>query len=181
MEELSDVGAHVKEVYAHFGLAFYLSSVFEAGLAIALMQADFLGGYKTKIQADGPSAFDRPQFEAEFDTFMAQQHAQTLGNLIKRLQAVRDVPEDLMLAVTRGKAMRDMLAHHFFPERAVAFATWAGRDSMLEELNRAELLFRELDDRIRASMAPVREEIGMRDEVLQPYIERFMRDLNTDL
>jgi hypothetical protein len=40
--ELYDEGEHYKEVYAHFGLAYYMAGVFESGLANAILQLDYL-------------------------------------------------------------------------------------------------------------------------------------------
>ena len=58
-----------KEVFAHFGLAFYLSGVFEAALTYALLTLDFLSAQTEEIQRNGKANFDRPKFEAEFDKF----------------------------------------------------------------------------------------------------------------
>jgi hypothetical protein len=83
--EIYDEGEHNKEVYAHFGLAFYLAGCFEHGLAIALMHAGFLRKVKEDIDRNGKRSFNRKKYEADFDAYMADQYAQTMGNLLKRV------------------------------------------------------------------------------------------------
>ena len=74
-----DGDEHVKTVFAHFGRAYFMANVFETGLAIAIMQLEFLTGVAERIRREGRENFDQARYEADFDAFMDGQHAKTLG------------------------------------------------------------------------------------------------------
>ncbi len=168
-----DEGAQVKEVFAYFGRAYYEAGVLEAGLAIALMQIDFLGRIRDQYLADQGKSFDRAHYETEFDRFMENQHAQTLGNLIKRVSALPDLSGSLKERLREAKKRRDFLGHHYFRERAVEFSTRAGRDKMIAELHEDGDMFEAIDGELYAELAPVREKLGMNGKRFQEYLARF--------
>lgn len=173
---LEDDGEHIKETFAHFGRAMYAASVFEAGLAISLMTLDFLRTEAVRLRKAGRAAFDRAKYEADFDAFMKRQHAQSLGNLIRGLSKAVDLSPDLKSLIDQAKIRRDFLAHHFFRERAVEFASQAGRVAMIEELERDHDLFEEADRAIDALVRPHRAALGMTDEILQSHYHKFLRE-----
>ncbi len=175
MPEVYDESEHCKEVYAHFGLAYYESGVVETGLAIVLLYAEFLAGWKRKILQHGRAVFDRKTYEAEFDAFLKNQHGQTLGNLLKRLDRAVGIPAGLMEAIKEGKALRDFLAHHYFREHAVDFVTRLGRDRMIAELTAMQEKFRNLDLRVQQLGEPVKQELGIHEKMLKPFMEEFIR------
>jgi hypothetical protein len=129
----TDIETHeqVKEVFAYFGRACYAMSCFETGLAIALLQLDFMTRVKEEFKRDGGRGFDRKRYEAEFDGFMSNQHAQTLGNLIKRVEGLTALDEHLKERIRDAKKRRDFLSHHYFRERAQEFAGMNGRNKMI--------------------------------------------------
>ena len=53
IEEPYDKGDHIKSVFAYFGRAYYMANVFETGLAIALMQLDFLTDVMARLRRKG--------------------------------------------------------------------------------------------------------------------------------
>lgn len=67
-----DDGEQIKETFAYFGRAYYMANVFETGLAVAIMQLDFLVETRRRYIAERPTTFDRPKYEADFDAFMDQ-------------------------------------------------------------------------------------------------------------
>jgi hypothetical protein len=79
-DETYDEGEHTKTVFAHFGRAHYMANVFETGLAIAIVQFEFLTSVAERIRREGRETFDQRRYEADFDAFMERQHAQTVGN-----------------------------------------------------------------------------------------------------
>lgn len=170
-----DVEAHNKETYAHFGLAFHAVNVFEAGLAIAVMQLDFLTRTAERLKREGLSAFDRAAYNAEFDRFMASQHALSLGNLIKRALSLAEIPPSLKELIAEVKKRRDFLAHHFFRERDIAFMTKDGRDQMIAELDIYRELFAKADLELSDFMAPYRQRFGMTDELLEEQYAELLR------
>jgi len=177
MHEDYDEGEHCKAVYAHFGRAYYLSSVLETGVALALLTADFLAKQKAEIERKGRKHFDSSRFESEFDTFLHRQHAQTFGNLMKRMQQLTNISDALKAELVRAKECRDFLAHHFFRERAEEFETRRGRDEMIAELRKAQVLFEAVDEKVSKFRKQIRERLGIREEVLQAHIERYIRSV----
>ena len=171
-----DEGEHVKETFAYFGRAYYMANVFEAGLAIAIMQLDFLAEIKKQFLANDRKNFDRAEYEAKFDAFMDKQHAQTLGNLIKNAKQFTSIPPDFHTDLSDVKAQRDFIAHHFFRERSVEFASRRGKDSMIEELQSAHDLFTRVDRKLDSIMEPLRRKLGFNDEMIQAMEEKFMQE-----
>lgn len=175
-----DEGEHVKEVFAHFGLAYYLSGVFETGLAIALLTLDFLTKQKAELQRVGKKDFNRSKFEAEFDAFLDSQHAKTLGNLIKRIRELTDANDALKALLTTTKGRRDFLAHHFFRERAEDFGRRNGRNRMLAELKEAQELFEAADRQLTAHMHPILTGLGMPVDVIEAHIREYIRSVKDE-
>jgi len=169
-----DQDEHVKTVYAHFGLAMYLAQVLEHGLANALMSAELL-----PRRAGKP--VPRKEWEAEFDAFMDQQYQQTLGRLIRALRGSTSVPPDLEGLLAEALERRNFLAHHYFRERAEVFMSFAGREKMIEELQRAQKLFDEADARLTEVAKPLRERYGLTDERLRPYEDEYFKRFQHDL
>lgn len=168
-----DEGEHVKEVFAYFGRAYYEAGVLETGLAIALMQIDFLGRVRNQYLANLGKSFDRSQYEAEFDRYMENQHAQTLGNLIKRVSVLPELSDGIKDRLKEAKKRRDFLGHHYFRERAVEFSNRTGRDKMIAELNEDGDMFEAIDRDIYAELTPIREKLGMSSENFQKYIAQI--------
>ena len=168
-----DEGEHVKEVFAYFGRAYYEAGVLETGLAIALMQIDFLSRVRDQYLTDREKSFDRAQYEAEFDSFMENQHAQTLGNLIKRVSALPELSDGLKERLKDAKKRRDFLGHHYFRERAVDFSNRTGRDRMIAELHNDGDMFEAIDRDLYAELAPIRARLGMSGAKFQKYLAQL--------
>jgi hypothetical protein len=169
-----DENEHCKEVYAHFGLAYYHASVLETGMANAIMQADFLGRWKKKIDAEGKQSFDRSVYETEFDAFMQRQNEQTFGNLIKRFSSTFSISQDLQAKIIQSKDKRDFLAHHYFRERAEKFANREGRDQMISELEEIRELFRGIDKEVELLVAPIFPQLGINYETVERYVVQHL-------
>jgi hypothetical protein len=90
---------------------------------------------------------------------MAKQHAQSLGNLLKRVQTLAIMDDRLKALIADAKARRDFLAHHFFRERAVEFNKRDGRDKMIAELSAARLVFEEVDTTLAATSSQPRRPV----------------------
>lgn len=170
-----DESEHCKEVYAHFGLAYYDAGVVETGIAIALLYAKFLTKWKDKIKTGGRTNFDRKSYEADFDAFFKDQHSQTFGNILKGLKSAYHIAPELADAIREGKTLRDFLAHHFYRERAVDFAARAGRDRMIAELMAMQEKFRALDRRVQDLTGPVKAKLGIEEETIGAFAEDFIR------
>jgi hypothetical protein len=175
-----DKGEHVKEVFAYFGRAYYIANVFEAGLALAVVQLDFLTEVLETVKRTGLKSFDRTSYENEFDAFINRQHAQTLGNLIKRVQSLADMDMSLKDLIAEAKKRRDFVAHHFFRERSEAFVTRCGRDEMIHELEIAHELFFAADRALAKFMEPHLNRLGMNNTMIEAHTAKYLESLVID-
>lgn len=171
-----DEGEHVKEVFAYFGRAYYAASCLETGLAMAMLWVDFLARVREDYARDGGKSFDRATYEAEFDAFLANQHAQVMGSLIKRVNGATNLTDDLKAKVTEANGRRNFLSHHFWRERAVEFSNRKGRDQLIAELDEAGEFFLSVDHQLDAEMLPTRRAIGLSEEVLERHMAKFIAE-----
>jgi hypothetical protein len=176
-DEPYDENEHTKSVFAHFGRAYYMANVFETGLALAILQLEFLTGVKDRVEREGLGSFDRVRFPADFDAFLDHQHARTLGGLLKRVKKLTALPAPLQELVADAKAKRDFLAHHYFRERAEQFANRRGRDRMIEELDDAMAVFDTADRTLEEFLEPLRRSLGLAGERFEARVEEYLKAL----
>jgi len=181
MEDLDPESWQVRETFAYFGRAVYMASVLEVGLAHVLMHAQFMKQQREKIIATRGRGFDRKRYEADFDAFMENQFAQTMGNLIRRAQAFAGFEDELKTRILAAKKRRDFLTHHYWRERSTDFYTAEGRSRMMEELNEDAEVFGSLDRDIDAATKPIRESLGIDDQVLNAHAEAKMARIKAGL
>lgn len=163
---------HSKTVYAHFGLAMFLAQVLEHGLVNALVFVELL---PTRAGSPVP----RKQWEAEFESFFERNFETTLGKMIRNLKAATTIPSDLETILTAALTKRNFLAHNYFRERDAAFITEAGREKMIEELQEAQALFSEADNRLTEATKAAREKFGFTDEYLNQMFEDYLSKVKT--
>ena len=173
-EELDLHGWEIRETFAYYGRAVYMSSVVEVALAHVLLFAQFMKKVRDNYIATKGKGFDRNQYECDFDTFMDDQFAQTMGNLMKRVERFGGFDDALKARIGDAKKRRDFLTHHYWRERSIDFATSAGRERMREELNADAEMFEKLDRDIDAASAPLRADLGLKEEMLEDYSRKFM-------
>ena len=166
---------HCKEVYAYFGLAYYDFGVIESCIVNVLLYGEFITGWKARIEREGKASFDRKVYETEFDAYIQNQFAQTMGTLIARLDKVIGIPAELKEVIVEGNRMRNFLAHHYFRERAKDFVTREGRDRMISELYAISAKFTEMDRRIQTLLEPVKKKLGIPEETLKRFMDDFTR------
>lgn len=158
---------HSKTVYAHFGLAMFLAQVLEHGLVNALVFVELL-----PTRAGNP--VPRKQWEAEFESFFERNFETTLGKMIRNLKAATTIPSDLETVLTAALTKRNFLAHNYFRERDTAFITEEGREKMIEELQEAQALFSEADNKLTEATKTAREKFGFTDEYLNQMFEDYL-------
>jgi hypothetical protein len=113
-----------KDVYAHFGAV----AGRVAALEMVLTQMVLLNAKRNgKVTTDE----DFENMEA------ALQNSQTLGRLIKTVNAQVALPDLTEQVMGEALMRRNFLMHHFFRERAFEFETEAGRKRLVKELMEA--------------------------------------------
>ena len=141
-----------KELYAHFGLTSYCSSVLEHGIANAILILELLegrGGAKT-----------REEWEALVDKHFEESFQKTLGNLknhLARHQQHSSALARVMTNLERCVDERNFLTHHFWREYASQWFTREGRASMIQRLEKAREPFSETD---KNELDPETETVG---------------------
>ena len=163
-----EVSEHVKTVYAHFGLAIYLSQVLEHGLVNALFVMDL-------VPRAGAVA-TRDTWPRKSDAFFDEQFRKTLGRMIESLRTVAKVPTTLEGLLAKALDRRNWLAHDYFRERAEDFMSARGRNRMIEELEEAQALFRTADEELDKVAKPLREKYGYTEEKLNALYEEMKRN-----
>jgi hypothetical protein len=181
VEYLDDDSWERREVFAYFGSAMYMASVLEVGLSHVLMHGQYMKQARDNFIATRGKGFDRKKYEADFDAFMDNQFAQTMGNLIRRVHGFAGFDDQLKARIVAAKERRDRLTHHYWRETSLKFHTSAGRTEMMEELNADTVMFRELDRDIEAATKHIRESIGMDDKVVEAYVNRQMERIKAGL
>jgi len=168
-----DEGNHIKEVYAHFGLALYLAQVLEHGIVNALVYTDLIPRRTGNVTT-------QQQWAQEFDIFMDGHFEKTLGRLIKTLKNHVAVPKSLEEDLSKAQKLRNFLAHAFFRERSVEFMSFPGREKMIEELETAQTQLRLADKNLDKLIEPYRKKIGFTDELLQEAYKEHCRENGID-
>ena len=155
-----------KDLYAHFGLAFYCSSVLEHGIANAILILELLegrGGAKTL-----------EMWEALVDKHFEESFEKTLGKLknhLARHQQRSPTLARVMADLERCVDERNFLAHGFWREHAVQWFTRKGRASMVQRLEKARELFSETDKNLEAAIQPFANHYGLTVDVQRLGLE----------
>jgi hypothetical protein len=156
-----------KELYAHFGLTFYCSNVFEHGVANAIFIFELMGK-RREVKT-------REEWEILVDNHFENSFAQTLGRLknqLVRYQGQSPALSSLITDLDKCVEERNFLAHHFWREHATHWFTAAGREGMVQRLEEARDLFSETDSKLEAAMRPFAARYGF-----TPNVERIGMEL----
>ena len=163
-------GAHIKETYAHFGLAQYLAQVLEHGIVNALVYLELI---PSKVHTKQERT--REEWVQHFDDFMVKNFDATLGRLMKRLREHDVVTGELEASLAPALRARNWLAHGYFRDRASEFITEAGRDTMMAELQEFQNLFEKSDELLEAALKPTRLKYGFTDEKLDEAVAEALQ------
>jgi len=143
---MDEESAQIREVYARYGLAMYHAQVLEtaAWTALSLIVSD-------------PSVVTRWRFEE----IQERATGLTLGQAVERLNQAKEVPVPLRQMLTEAVEKRNWLAHSYFWDRCVEFMDVRGRDLMIEELDKLDVWFQELDGQLSAITRQIMSECGL--------------------
>jgi len=160
-----------KEVYAHFGLAYYCSCVLEHGVANALFILELMGKRReVKTQEEWETLVDN-HFENSF--------AQTLGRLknqVVRHRARIAALSSLLTDLDKCVQERNFLAHHFWREYAIYWFTSDGRHAMVQRLEAARDLFSDTDKKFEAAIRPIAERYGHTPDLERATMELMKKE-----
>ena len=165
-------GAHIKETYAHFGLAHYLAQVLEHGVVNALVYLELI---PSKIHTKQQRS--REEWLQYFDEFMDRKFEATLGRLIKGLREHDVVTDELEAALVPALRARNWLSHGYFRDRASEFMTEVGRESMISELQEFQNLFEKADTLLESALKPTRLKYGFTEEKLEKAVSEALQQV----
>jgi len=167
--ERSDGEWELRETYAAFGRAVQNACVLEGQLVLALLLGEFLTRISRKAEQMG--GISKEQYHAELEAYQKDQFAQTMGQIIRRVQVLAVFDEALRLQMVEAKKRRDFLIHHFWRERIMAMTTPQGMRKVQDELAEHAAAFNNLYHAIGDALKPIRISIGMDDEETKAFAE----------
>ena len=170
------VGSHVKEVYAHFGLAHYLAQVLEHGIVNTFVYLELIPS-KLKSKEVKSSA----EWTTKFDEFMDRKFEATLGRLIRGLREHATITQEVEDTLSAALLRRNWLAHGYFRDRANSFLTAEGRNAMISELQESQKLFEDADQMLEAVTKPTRLKYGFTDERLAAAVGEYLDEHKSEV
>lgn len=159
-DDIDDHEYQVREVYAQFGLAIYLSQVLEHGAVTALVMARTAQGEFTDVD----------DFNAAWD----EHFNHTLGKLLRQLNPNLDDNTALQTLLSEALAKRNEFAHRFFREHAIEFTSTEGRERMLTECYLAQHLFVRADAMLDAQLDDLMGRAGYNPEQVRRDTEAWI-------
>jgi hypothetical protein len=150
---------HIREVYAHYGLAMYWAQCLEQSIFQHLL---FFDHFPKAIQ----TCTTAEHWVAAIDRYEARELKQTMGRLIYRLREAGQTTSSIEQLLDRALKNRNWLAHAYFSDRAVDFMSPGGRERMLEELGALKDHFVSTASEIDEITMPVAQRYGLTAEKL---------------
>ena len=132
----------------------YYAQVLEHGIANALLFLDFIPNQHGKWT------------DEEYERFYEQNFDKTLGNLIKSLKRLCQLPSELESSLQEAKDRRSYLAHHFFREQQQK-VTQGFYEGLIEELEEHRSFFESTDKVLEGFISPIRQKYGITEEYLK--------------
>ena len=164
-----DKDEHVKEVYARFGLSMYFAQVLEHGIVNAFIFLELIPKTNCKWKP------------GEFDSYLNGEFDKTLGQLICKLRSLTNINNDLETLLRSALERRNRLAHHYFRERASEFMSTSGRDSMIQELQQCQKLFKQADEELETIITPLRVKFGITDAKIEEFLIAMKKSAGADI
>jgi len=154
----------IKETYAHFGLAYYLSECVHKELCHIQAFASF----------QSPSHITRPRMEEK----LSYAYSLTLGQLKDHLKG--QLPQDLVSKLDFALEKRNFLAHHFWFERAHLMFITHGLESIIYELESMAEIFRNLNLELSEFAKPKYEKLGLTEGIVQQHLKQAKEGKSMD-
>ena len=181
MSDKKDEGGDLTEVFAYFGRAAYMANVLEMALAQTILQIDFLTKVKEEFVRTQGKNFDKHKYEDDFDTFFEEQLGKTMGTLGKRVDGLPDISDELKGRIKAAVYRRNFLIHDYWRAAGYTFSTQEGRAEMIAELSADIDTFEKLAADMREATKPIRQKLGIKDEILDARVEQRMADIRNGI
>ena len=153
----------VKEIYAHFGLAYYHAEVLHRGL----------GNLYALSRIPEEGRITGPRLEEH----LSEAYSSTLGRIVTVFVPL--LPNDLVPKLQIAVDQRYFLAHHFWFERIHLTTTSEGAAQLVEELSTYSEAFQALDAEIEHCTAPYLSRAGITDETFADALCATLRGEDT--
>jgi hypothetical protein len=154
----------IKEVYARFGLAYYLSECLHRELANGLVMLTF----------SDPAHITRPRLEEKF----AHAFSMTFGQIVQDLAPL--LPTNTLQRLHLALQKRNFLAHHFWYERSHLMVTNEGLSSMVRELAECAEFFQEVDREVTSYCLPHVHALGITEDHLTEAFQEILQGIPPD-
>ncbi len=141
-----------RDVFAHFGVAFYYAQVVEEALAGLLLVS-----HVPRRQ---------PVSRKHLDELDSWARGSTMGTLMNRVVRELNVDGHLQRSLRGALSVRNQLAHGYFSKRAAAHCTVAGSERMIGELRAWRGQFQDLNDQLHSLLL----------EIASPFLTEEMID-----
>lgn len=136
-----------KEVYAHFGLAYYLSECLHRGLC------NFYVYYSYTDKADVT--------RARTEELLSISYKSTFGQILEKTKEFHSA--EILKKLDEALKIRNFLAHHFWFHRIHLMAKESGLRQMIEELEGFESFFQEIHTKIKHLIKEKIKKFGIED------------------
>jgi len=140
----------IKEMFAHFGLAYYHSEAMGRGLGIFYALMSF------RDKTDGTN----PRLEEK----LVEAFSLTLGLVIGKVKPL--VSPELQERLDDALVKRNFLAHEFWYERAYSMQSIPGLIEMVVELREYQRIFNEINDEITSLTLQRGKTLGITEELV---------------
>lgn len=149
-------GMLTKEVYARFGLAYFLTECLHRGLCVFYTFAT----YQNRSDITGPRTEEKLAFSFSL----------TMGKLFNELEALFPPEMELSPKIEHILDRRNYLAHHFWFEQAHLMVSNNGLSKMVTELSQLVTEFEELEKEVEILVG---EQIKRLDVDEQIFVTAF--------
>jgi hypothetical protein len=157
-----DLEPDVKTTFAHFGLAYYQSSVLEHEIVNVL-------GVNRLVQA-------REEAEQLLSDPFDDKFKDTMGRLIKQLEILTHADPGLASDLVEALRLRNDLAHRFWRERSEDFCSDEGRARMIAYLIKVRKHFEDVDRRLTETLGTASlQQAGLTAEHIESWYQEQVR------
>jgi hypothetical protein len=158
---------HVRDVYAHYGLAMYLAQCLEQSIFIHLMFFDLFPKQVLEFK-------DTEHWQREFERYETQELGKSMGQIIQKLKEAGQPTEEIKVSLAAALKARNRLAHMYFSEHAIPFTQQSGRDAMIKELEGIQSMFRAVAKSLDDITMPVARKFGLTEEHEKLAVDELM-------